>query len=211
MVRTILLSHSRAGRDHCLRSISKVHRIAIGAGAFVVLIGTFAYFSFLPKINQTHQLKKEIDDLETQLVIATKKARRLPRYREMKKEQEAALIIAKKALPNKKEIPDLLTGISRAGKDAGLDFLLFQPKAETRKEFYAEIPVSIKVYGAYHNIAVFFDKVARLFRVVNITNINMNAKQGTSNLDTSCTAITYRFLEPKLDNNKKGKKKGKKT
>ena len=190
--------------------LSKVHRIAIGAGVFVLLIGGFVYFSFLPKMTQTHELKTQIDDLERNLVIATRKARQLPRYREMKKEQEAALILAKKALPNKKEIPDLLTGISRAGKDAGLDFLLFQPKAEVKKEFYAEIPVSIKVNGAYHNIAIFFDKVARLFRVVNITDISMNAKQGSSNLDTSCTAITYRFLEPKLDNGDKGKKEGKK-
>ena len=188
--------------------LSKVHRIAIAAGAFFVLIGAFAYFSFLPKFTQTHQLKKEIDDLERKLVIATRKARQLPRYREMKAKREADLIRAKKALPNKKEIPDLLTGISRAGKDAGLEFLLFQPKAEVKKEFYAEIPVSIKVNGTYHNIAIFFDKVARLFRVVNITNINMKGNSGTRKLDTSCTAITYRFLEPKPET--KVKKKGKK-
>ena len=188
--------------------LSKAHRIAIGAGAFFVLIGAFTYFSFLPKFTQTHQLKNEIDDLERMLVIATRKARQLPRYREMKAKREADLIIAKKALPNKKEIPDLLTGISRAGKDAGLEFLLFQPKAENKKEFYAEIPVSIKVNGAYHNIAIFFDKVARLFRVVNITNINMKGNSGTRKLDTSCTAITYRFLEPKPET--KVKKKGKK-
>ena len=188
--------------------LSKVHRIAIAAGAFFVLIGAFAYFSFLPKFTQTHQLKKEIDDLERKLVIATRKARQLPRYREMKAKREADLIRAKKALPNKKEIPDLLTGISRAGKDAGLEFLLFQPKAEVKKDFYAEIPVSIKVNGTYHNIAIFFDKVARLFRVVNITNINMKGNSGTRKLDTSCTAITYRFLEPKPET--KVKKKGKK-
>jgi type IV pilus assembly protein PilO len=70
--------------------------------------------------------------------------------------------------------------------------------------------VSIKVNGDYHNIAIFFDKVARLFRVVNITDINMKAKKGSTNLDTSCTAITYRFLEPKPDNGKKAEKKGKK-
>ena len=153
-------------------------------------------------------MKNEIDDLERKLIVATRKARQLPKFREMKKQQQAALILAKKALPNRKEIPDLLTGISRAGKDAGLDFILFQPKAEIRKDFYAEIPVAIKVHGNYHNIAIFFDKVARLFRVVNISNISMSAKKDTTNLDTTCTAITYRFIEPKPK--PKGKKKGKK-
>ena len=122
------------------------------------------------------------------------------------KQAEADFKVAKKALPEKKEIPSLLTGISRAGKDVGLEFLLFQPAAEIKdkKKFYAEIPVSIKVKGSFHNIVMFFDKVARLFRVVNITDIKMSGKGGTRILDTSCKAITYRFIEPAP---KKGKKK----
>ena len=98
--------------------LSKLHRFGIAAGTLILLVGGFFYFSFMPKMAQTHQLKSEIDDLERKLVIATRKSRQLPKFRQMKKEQEAELVIAKKALPNRKEIPDLLTGISRAGKDA---------------------------------------------------------------------------------------------
>jgi type IV pilus assembly protein PilO len=104
------------------------------------------------------------------------------------------------ALPEKKEIPSLLTAISRAGRDVGLEFLLFQPGAEVPKEFYAEIPVSINVVGPYQNIALFFDKVARLFRVVNINDIAMGSKGSTRDLNTTCTAITYRFIETVHDN-----------
>jgi len=78
-----------------------------------------------------------------------------------------------KALPDKKEIPSLLTSISEAGKEAGLEFLLFQPISEINKDFYAEIPVSIKVAGNYHNVGLFFDNVSRLFRIVNIKDIVM--------------------------------------
>ncbi|MBW1696534.1 MAG: type 4a pilus biogenesis protein PilO [Deltaproteobacteria bacterium] len=193
--------------------LSNPQRLAVCVGAFALLIGGFAYFSFLPKLAQIDQLKNDIEAKERQLMIATRKASQLRRYREMKKKAEADFRIAKKALPDRKEIPSLLTGISRAGKDAGLEFLLFQPKAEIKKDFYAEIPVSIKVSGSYHNIAIFFDKVSRLFRVVNIRDITMTSKNGTSDLDTSCTAITYRFIEPKpktgktTAKSKKGKRK----
>ncbi len=119
--------------------------------------------------------------------------------------KDAEFKIAKMALPEKSEIPSLLTGISASGHQAGLEFLLFQPKAEEKKGFYAEIPVSIKVKGNYHFIATFFDKVARLFRIVNITDIRMRAEPGTNTLNASCTAVTYRFIEAES-----GKKKGKK-
>jgi type IV pilus assembly protein PilO len=179
-----------------IEKLSKGQRIVISTGAFVVLIGFFIWFSFYPNFIEIDRLKKEIDDLKAKLTIAAQKARQLPRYREMMKQAEADFMIAKRALPEKKEIPSLLTAISRAGRDVGLDFILFQPGAEVKKDFYAEIPVSIKVMGSYHNIAMFFDKVARLFRVVNLTGINLTARQGIRNLDTSCTAVTYRFIEP---------------
>ena len=193
-----------------IEKLSKLHRILICTGAFLLLIGCFGWLSFYPKLTRIDQLSKEKEDLERKLTVAKRKAGQLPKLREEMKQKEVEFKIAKKALPEKKEIPSLLTGISRAGKDVGLEFLLFQPKAEVKKEFYAEIPVSIKVLGTYHNLATFFDKVARLFRVVNITDIKMSGKKGTRNLNTSCTAITYRFLEPEQKAQsapKKGKKK----
>jgi len=191
-----LLSKHSSPAFEAIEKLSKGHRIVISAVSFVMLIGCFVWFSFYPKFSEIIQLKKEIDDMQGKLTIASRKARQLPRYREMMKLAEADFKIAKRALPEKKEIPSLLTAISRAGRDVGLEFILFQPGAEVKKDFYAELPVSIKVMGSYHNIATFFDKVARLFRVVNLTGINLTVKQGIRNLDTSCTAITYRFIEP---------------
>ena len=175
--------------------LSKGHRIAICVGSFVLLIGGFVYFSFLPIFTEIDQLKKDIEDLERKLMLSRRKALQLSKYRKMMAEAEAEFKIAKKALPEKKEIPSLLTGITDSGKDAGLDFLLFKPNPEEEKGFYAEIPVSIKVTGNFHNIAVFFDKVARLFRIVNITDIRLNSKTDTNDLNGSCTAVTYRFVE----------------
>jgi type IV pilus assembly protein PilO len=183
--------------------LGKGQRSGICAGAFFVLIGAFVYFSFFPKFTEIDQLKKDIEDLERKLMLSRKKALQLNKYQKMMAEAEAEFKIAKKALPEKKEIPSLLTGITDSGKDAGLEFLLFKPNPEEEKGFYAEIPVSIKVTGNFHNIAGFFDKVARLFRIVNITDIRLNLIKDTNNLNGSCMAVTYRFVEKEKKKEKK--------
>ena len=122
------------------------------------------------------------------------------------KAAEERFQMALKALPEKKEIPSLLTNISRSGQSSGLEFLLFQPQNDVPKEFYAEIPVAIQVDGSYHNVAVFFAKVAQLSRIVNIKNINMVYQKGGRALQTQCKAVTYRFVE-KSETKKDQKKK----
>ena len=177
-----------------VEKLSQVQRILICAGAFLILTGAFVYLSFLPKFEKISKLTKEYEELEQKLVTAKRNASQLEAFRKKMKEAEIRFRIAKKALPEKEDIPSLLTGISKAGQDAGLEFLLFQPGSEIKKDFYAEIPVSISVTGKYHNVAIFFDKVARLSRIVNIKNINMTPlKEGE--LSTTCTAVTYMFIE----------------
>jgi type IV pilus assembly protein PilO len=112
------------------------------------------------------------------------------------REAEVQFKIAMRALPEKEEIPSLLTSISKSGQDVGLEFLLFEPKSEVKKDFYAEIPVAMNVIGGYHDLAIFFDKVARLSRIVNIVNIDMARSKEGSNWNTTCTAVTYKFIEP---------------
>ena len=113
--------------------------------------------------------------------------------------------IVMRALPEKEEIPTLLTGISKAGKDSGLNFVLFQPKPEVEKEFYAEIPVAIEVSGDYHGVATFFESVAELNRIVNVRDIKMTPEKESAALSTTCTAVTYKFIEPSETSDKKSK------
>ena len=131
------------------------------------------------------------------------------------KEAEAQFKLAMRKLPEKEEIPSLLTSISDSGQRVGLEFLLFEPKPEKQKEFYAEIPVSMSITGDYHNLTLFFDQVARLSRIVNIRDIKMGRTKGkdSSVISTRCTAVTYKFIEtpPKKKSKKNsGKKKRKK-
>ncbi len=111
------------------------------------------------------------------------------------------------ALPDKRELPSLLTGISKAGSDAGLKFYLFQPAKEVNKEFFNEIPISIKVEGRYHQITDFLFQITKLSRIVNINNVNVKSKKGGKILGMSCRAVTYMFVEKTKTKNKQKRKK----
>ncbi len=193
-----------------IERLSKLQRILIYAGTVVVLVGAFVYFSYMPKLKEIGTLKVKYKELQKKLQIAKRNAAQLNSYRSMMKAAETKFKIAKQALPDKKEIPTLIDGISQAAQDAGLEILVFTPKPEIRKEFYAEVPISIKVSGDYHNVAVFFDMIAGLPRIVNVSDIAMAPPTGKDDkLTTSCTAVVYRFVEPEKKN-KAGKKKKKK-
>ena len=195
-----------------LEQLSKVQRIAIWVGVLVLLIGVFVYFSYLPKLKKIDQLKANLTKIEKELEIAKRNARQLNEFRKKMQDAEEQFKIVMRALPENEEIPTLLTGISKAGTDSGLNFVLFQPKPDEQKDFYAEIPVSMTVTGDYHGVATFFESVAGLNRIVNIRNIDMKPDKESTNLTTTCTAVTYKFIEasdaqPKKSGKSKKKKK----
>jgi len=174
-------------------------RVALVAGFLVLLFGAAVWFLFLPKYEEITSLDQKLQGLEKKLATAKINAAELGKFQAKMQEAEAQFNIAMRALPEKEEIPSLLTSVSKSGQEVGLEFLLFEPKAETRREFYAEIPVAMNIRGDYHNLAIFFDKVARLSRIVNINNITINRGKDvkdTKDLSTACTAVTYKFVEP---------------
>ena len=203
-----------------VENLSKAQRILISAALFIVILAVFIYFFYWPKFEKIASLKTELTKIEAKLAAAKRNAAGLKKFQAKIKEAEAQFNMAMKKLPEKEEIPSLLTAISDSGQAAGLDFLLFEPKAEKKKEFYAEIPVAMSLRGDYHNLAVFFDQVARLSRIVNIENIKMSrGKKGKNSsassskaLTATCTAVTYKFIdEPpkKVSKNKKNKRRKK--
>ena len=193
-----------------LEQLSKVQRIAIWAGVLILLIGAFVYFLYLPKYKKIDQLKTNLTKIQKELEIAKKNARQLNEFRKKMQDAEEQFKIVMRALPENEEIPTLLTGISKAGTDSGLNFILFQPKPDEKKDFYAEIPVAMTVTGDYHGVATFFESVAGLNRIVNIRNIDMKPDKESTNLTTTCTAVTYKFIEAsdeQPDTSGKSKKK----
>jgi type IV pilus assembly protein PilO len=175
---------------------TKFQRVLIYTSAIVLLVGSFAYFAYLPKHKEIGKLESEYKKLSEKLDKARKTAKQLNFYRTKMKTAEAQFKIVMKALPEKEEIPALLNGISQAARDAGLDITKFQPNPEIAKEFYAEVPIGINVSGNYHNVAMFFDRISNLPRIVTIGAVKLLPDKEGDKLTTSCTAVTYKFIEP---------------
>ena len=183
-----------------VESLEKTHRIGISFLACAVVIVGFVYFSIRPSYQQIALHKQSQQSLGQQVKVAKKKAGQLNGLKREWKMKEAEFRKVMRALPEKTEIPSLLTSISQSGQDTGLKFISFQPGADVVKDFYGEIPVSLKMEGNFHNTVVFLDKVTGLNRIVNIRDIRIGGfKDGK--VTTECTALTYKFIEQK-----KGKK-----
>jgi len=192
-----------------VEKLSKIQRIAISAVLFGLIGGAFIYFSFWPKFERINKLNTDLEKIEKKLEVAKRNSQDLKKFQAKMKEAEAQFQMAMKKLPEKEEIPSLLASISNSGQLVGLEFLLFEPKPERKKEFYAEIPVAMNIKGDFHNLAIFFDQVARLSRIVNINNIQMTGAKdkNSSDLSAQCMAVTYKFVEASAPKKKKIVKK----
>jgi type IV pilus assembly protein PilO len=197
MKKATISSNSVAVMFDKIGELTKIQRILICALANLIVISGFVYFSYYPKFEQIDRLGTLHEKLKSELETAKINASQLKKLRRDMKKAESNFKIASKALPETKEISSLLTNISKSGQDSGLEFLLFQPNSDESTDFYAEIPVLIQVKGGYHNLALFFDRVSRLSRIVNIKDIDIEASDVPGSLMTKCTAVTYQFLETK--------------
>lgn len=187
-------------------TLSMVQKILVCFVTIVLILGSYIYFVHVPRQEQLKRAEDQLQSLNRTLVAYRQKAVKLEKYELKMADAQARFNLAMKALPAKKEIPSLLTGISTSGSEAGLEFLLFQPKGQVNREFYAEIPVAIKVQGGYHQVVAFFDRVARLYRIVNIDDITIKSQSQPDSLEVSCNAVTYMFVEKEKDVKKKKKK-----
>ena len=181
-----------------ISKLRMIHRVIIFTGTVILIVGLFIWLIYIPKTGEIKSIKLELDRLEKSIRLARVRARNLKKLEASLAKSQAELKVAIKLLPTTSEIPSLLKSITKLGNDANLEFLLFSPEKRVSKEFYIEIPVKIEVLGSYHNVAMFFDKVGKLDRIVNVVDVDMIPTIELSNtLKTSCKAITYMFKEEK--------------
>ena len=119
-----------------IEKLTQVQRILIYVGTFLVIIGAFVYLMIMPKFQKIDELSGQLDTLEQKVVAARTKANKLDQYRKDLAAAKDTFKVVKKSLPEEKDIPKLLESVSLSGQEAGLEFLLFEPKGENRKEFY---------------------------------------------------------------------------
>jgi type IV pilus assembly protein PilO len=198
-------------KESLIASIEKINmpiRIAVVAATLVLFAGLFVWFVYLPMDEEIGKVRQEVSRLEQRLNQAIIRSRAEKKLEAEFSEVDLQFREALKLLPNSKEIPSLLKSITQLGTDSQLEFRLFSPQKETSKDFYMEIPVSIEVSGSYHNVALFFEKVGQMERIVNILNVSMiPLKDRSTTLNTKCDAVTYRF-KGEADATQKGAQKG---
>ncbi|MBU4260423.1 MAG: type 4a pilus biogenesis protein PilO [Proteobacteria bacterium] len=185
--------------DEKVSHLKPQHKAMICIGAILLPCVAFYFLSYSPKTIEINMLQSQQKNLEDEITKVEKASREITKYRAEMAETKLMFAKASALLPQQQEIPSLLTSISDIGQNSGLDFLSFIPKNEMRKEFYADIPVDIKVRGTYHNVGVFLDKISNLSRIVTVSNINMGGSKlqsGEMILETTFSLVTYRFVEP---------------
>lgn len=174
-------------------------RIIILVVVVLLVIGGFTWFVYLPKQEEYRNLQDQNSSLQAKLQQDRRIAANLPKFKAEYEKMQQQLQQALAELPNQKEIPTLLTNISSLAKENGLEVLRFRPLAEVRKGFYAEVPVQLSLSGSYHEVALFFQAVGNLSRIVNIGNLTMGSpkiQEGRpAELSINCLATTFRFVE----------------
>ncbi|HVN72583.1 MAG TPA: type 4a pilus biogenesis protein PilO [Desulfomonilia bacterium] len=195
------------------KPLIKVLILVVVLGA---IVGIYWQIFYRPVLTDIRSIEPELNQLKSELAAKKVIVKEKPKYLEELEQTRAKLYVALKQLPDKSEIPTLLENVSSLGTAAGLQFKLFKPMPEVAKNFYAEIPVDIQVDGKYRDIVTFFDNVSKMPRIVNILDISIGTPKKSSSggtmVSTSCTAVTYKFIEatkptPAETNAKKGEKK----
>ena len=170
-------------------------KIGVLVLVLLLIMGAGYWFDWKDQLEQIDaeaaneaQLKKTFVEKKTQALD-------LPAYRKQLEDIEKQFGALLKQLPGKSEIDALLTDINQAGLGRGLQFELFKPASEeTVRDFYAELPISIRITGAYHDMGAFASDVGKLSRIVTLNDIALSvAKDNTLVMDA--TAKTFRYLD----------------
>jgi type IV pilus assembly protein PilO len=164
--------------------------------ALVLIVAASWWFDWQHQIEGINQEKVKEEGLRRTFLTKKSEAINLPAYQKQLEDIEKQFGALLKQLPGRAEMDALLTDINQAGLGRGLQFELFKPAAqETRREFYAELPISIRVTGNYHDIGAFASDIGKLSRIVTLENIAL-AKAGKSGgLVMDALAKTFRYLD----------------
>ena len=176
--------------------------LAVRAGAvalcFIVLTLVLAYvFVWDEQVPELQKREDTEQTLRSEFKTKHSKAVNLEIYKQQLKDIERSFGALLRQLPGKTEVPNLLVDISQTGLSAGLEEKLFQPQAEQKRDFYAELPIKISLTGSYHQFGEFVSGIAALPRIVTLHDIEIKSanKDAYDQLTLELTAKTYRYLD----------------
>ena len=180
-----------------LENLEPSRKIAIAIGVPLLVLLAYYFLIVSPRTVRTAQLATHIEEMEQERDKKKFEAEQMPERQKEVDALDKQLKFALTRLPDEKEIPELLSSISNLGRDSGLEILVFRQLPEGYQEFYAEVPVEMQVRGNYHQVAQFLDRVGKLDRIVNVSNIALKAPKNVDEsvqLDANSRITTFRFL-----------------
>ena len=191
-------------------------RASVLFGLFVAILAAGWWFVWNDQISVLDERRQDEIRLRDEFVAKKTQAINLDLYKQQMNEIDRSFGALLKQLPNKAEVESLLIEINQSGMGRGLQFELFKPGQEVQKDFYAELPVTVRLTGSYHDLGAFAGDIGRLSRIVTLNNIsiapNQQAKDGSLVMDA--VTKTFRYLDDeelaakrKAEKAKKGKKK----
>jgi len=164
-------------------------------GVLIVLLLAGWWFFWSDQLAELETKQREEDTLKQQYLDKKRQAVNLDLYTQQLAEIDRSFGALLKQLPNKSEIEALLIEVNQAGLGRGLQFELFRPGAEQIKDFYAELPIAVKINGAYHDFGAFAADIAKLPRIVTLNNIAIASAKDSGLLSLDATTKTFRYLD----------------
>ena len=163
---------------------------------FLLLMGLAAYFGWSPQYDEFESKEKQEVVLRQEYALKKGQAINLDLHVQQLKEVEQQFGALLRQLPSKSEMDALLSDINQAGLGRGLQFELFKPSSERLQDFYAELPVDLRVTGSYHDIGAFTSDVSQLSRIVTLNDIAITNKDPKDTILTmEAVAKTFRYLD----------------
>ena len=171
-----------------------VPKVTVLIGLFFALLVAGWWFVWSDQLSELETKENEQETLKQQFIDKKRQAVNLDLYTQQLAEIDRSFGALLKQLPNRSEIEALLIEVNQAGLGRGLQFELFRPGQELLKDFYAELPIAVKINGSYHDFGAFAADIAKLPRIVTLNNISIvPGKDGVLSLDA--TTKTFRYLD----------------
>ena len=172
-------------------------------GAFVLLaisgVGAFYYYYEMPVRAEMTTRERGLASLHADITKGLTTAKKLPEFRAEVGQLEMKLANLKSILPEEKDVADLLRQMQTVATQSDLTIRSFKPAPIVTRQLHAEWPINLELDGTYHNLAIFFDRVGKFTRIVNISGLDIKGKdkpEPNSTITASCVATTFVLLDP---------------
>jgi len=184
--------------DNALTKLPIAGQLGVALGV-AALIGSLFYWQWLsPAIEERDTKAAKLENLNKEIRALEVTANKLQEFQREVALLEAKLETLKRILPPAKETPDLMRKVQALAAQSNLTITTFTPGATVNKDFYQEWPINMAMTGSYHNLGLFFDKVGRLSRLVNVGNLKiaaLAAQTSSNTISGSCVATTFVYVE----------------